>query len=407
MNQTTLVSMKPRICLIAPGLLPVPATQGGAIETLITNLIQENERHGELALTVVTSYDSKALTLAHSIHNTKFIWISKVSSLQHILFKLSRALIRRIRRDYTVLPSIYYRQVLTVLGKRMNDFDAVIVEGGPSNAPHSFIQLCNDHLWYHLHFTPGNTPIGHGYSTVLSVSDFAANAWRNHCQDSTVNIFTVHNGIDIKRFDREWNNEERETLRRSIGLNLNDFVVLYCGRIIREKGVLELLHAIELVNDDRVKLMIVGSSNFGPSEQTPYTDEVQQTVNRLGNRVVYTGYVPNDQLYRYYKSADIQAFPSIWEEAAGLVGVEGMASGLPLIVTHSGGIQEYVSSECSIVVERGENLISSLAQAIITLRDNPERRKRMSKAGMEHARLFDTFAMYHQFVDACKKVCNA
>ena len=46
-----------RICLIAPGLLPVPATQGGAIETLMTSIVNQNELYKELDLTVVTTFD--------------------------------------------------------------------------------------------------------------------------------------------------------------------------------------------------------------------------------------------------------------------------------------------------------------------------------------------------------------
>ena len=98
----------------------------------------------------------------------------------------------------------------------------------------------------------------------------------------------------------------------------------------------------------------------------------------------------------------MQAIPSMCEEAAGLVGIEGMAAGLPLVVTHSGGLQEYVSSDCSIVVERDDNLIESLADAILTLRDDPSKRARMAQAGVERSRLFDTKAMYSQFVQACK-----
>ena len=52
--------LKPRICLIAPGLLPVPATQGGAIETLMTSLADENERQQRLDLTVVTPADTES-----------------------------------------------------------------------------------------------------------------------------------------------------------------------------------------------------------------------------------------------------------------------------------------------------------------------------------------------------------
>lgn len=49
----------------------------------------------------------------------------------------------------------------------------------------------------------------------------------------------------------------------------DDFIVIFCGRIMREKGVLELLQAISEIDDQHVKLMIVGSADFGPSNRTP------------------------------------------------------------------------------------------------------------------------------------------
>ena len=49
-----------RICLIAPGLLPVPATQGGAIETLMTSIVNQNELYKKLDLTVVTTFDDES-----------------------------------------------------------------------------------------------------------------------------------------------------------------------------------------------------------------------------------------------------------------------------------------------------------------------------------------------------------
>lgn len=64
---------------------------------------------------------------------------------------------------------------------------------------------------------------------------------------------------------------------------------------MREKGVLELLQAISEIDDQHVKLMIVGSADFGPSNRTPYVNAVVERVSHLGNRVAYIGYVPNDR----------------------------------------------------------------------------------------------------------------
>ena len=164
--------------------------------------------------------------------------------------------------------------------------------------------------------------------------------------------------------------------------------------------MLELLKAIQRIDDDHVKLMVVGSPDFAKSSRTPYLNKVQSLVDELGDRVAFTGYVPNDQVYRYSKSADVQVVPSLWEEAAGLVGVEAMAAGLPLIVSHSGGLQEYVPETCSIVVERNESFISSLSDVIVSLREHPELCESMMKNGLLQAEQFSEQTFYDEFVRA-------
>lgn len=390
-----------RICLIAPGLLLVPATQGGAIETLMTSLIEENEKHGLLDLTVVAPYDDESRRRAERLRHTRFIMVSSPSRPQKVWYRGVHAVVRRALPSMNHLSSVFYLQAMQAI--RRETFDVVMLEGGPAEGLTAYDRLFPGKMWYHLHYTPAaDQPFDSSASRVIAVSDFAGRRWAENCVRRQ-RIITVRNGIDISRFMREISQSERTVIRSSLGFADDDFVVMYCGRIIPEKGILELLDAIGAIDDAHVKLMIIGSSNFGPSERTPYVDQVVASANRLGDRAVFTGYVDNDDLYRFSKSADMQVVPSIWEEAAGLVVVEGMAAGLPLVVTNSGGIQEYVSSECSITVDRDGELANSLADAIVTLRDDPARRRIMSEVGRSRARSFSTETMYRQFVDACEQ----
>lgn len=92
----------------------------------------------------------------------------------------------------------------------------------------------------------------------------------------------------------------------------------------------------------------------------------------------------------------------MWEDAAPLVPVEAMAAGLPLIVTRSGGIEEYTSPECAVIVERDGQIVESLSRAIVSLQRNPDRCNKMSQAGLARAQLYGMRSMYQQFVAACK-----
>ena len=384
-----------RVCLVSPGLLPVPATQGGAIETLMTTLMRQNERFHRMDLTVVSPDEPKARALAEEYRSTHVMFLQS-PGLPYKVANRVRNLWNRKKRSCV---SAYYAKALATV-KKAGPFDAVIIEGGPCDAMAPYEDYCGDALMYHLHYDPTTPFHSTGYSRVIAVSDYVANSWRRNCLDPVTDVRVAHNGIDVSKFQRGFTEDDRKAIRARFGFAPDDFVALYCGRIIEVKGVLELLKAIQRIDDDHVKLMVVGSPDFAKSSRTPYLNKVQSLVDELGDRVAFTGYVPNDQVYRYSKSADVQVVPSLWEEAAGLVGVEAMAAGLPLIVSHSGGLQEYVPETCSIVVERNESFISSLSDVIVSLREHPELCESMMKNGLLQAEQFSEQTFYDEFVRA-------
>ena len=75
-----------------------------------------------------------------------------------------------------------------------------------------------------------------------------------------------------------------------------------------------------------------------------------------------------------------------------------MAAGLPLIVTRSGGIEEYTSPECAVIVERDGQIVESLSRAIVSLQRNPDRCNKMSQAGLARAQLYGMRSMYQQLL---------
>lgn len=389
-----------RVCLVAPGELPVPATQGGAVETLITTLVKQNEINGDMKLTVAAPKDKKSELEASFFKKTHFIYVPTAKSIKRLIHKCIQFAWDKLGLNHSVpLNTPFQREAAKLVNPE--EYDIIVMEGGMFEPTALYRKRYGDKLWYHLHGVPEAPFKCLGYKTVISVSEFAKKSWLQYCdEDTTHSVSVVHNGIDVAKFQREFTEENRKAIRARLGFAPDDFVVLYCGRIIEAKGVLELLKAIQRIDDDHVKLMVVGSPDFAKSSRTPYLDKVQSLVDELGDRVAFTGYVPNDQVHQYSKSADVQVVPSLWEEAAGLVGVEAMAAGLPLIVSHSGGLQEYVPETCSIVVERDESFISSLSDAIVSLREHPELCESMMKNGLLQAELFSEQTFYDEFVRA-------
>ena len=122
---------------------------------------------------------------------------------------------------------------------------------------------------------------------------------------------------------------------------------------------------------------------------------------KMGN-VIYLGYIPNAKMQDYYAVSDMMVIPSIWQEGAGLVTIEGMAAGLPLIITDSGGMVEYVNDECAIKVPINDDLPRNLAAQIERLSGDAALRKEMGEAGKARAKRFNPKSFYDSYVRIVK-----
>ena len=187
-------------------------------------------------------------------------------------------------------------------------------------------------------------------------------------------------------------------LRASLGFAPEDFVVLFCGRLEPDKGIHKLLEAMENIHDPRIKLLIVGSPFFGRTQQSPFLRKLEQQAEALGDRVRFTGYVPNDSMPEYYRLADLVCVPTLVEEAAGLVAVEAMGCGRPVLATRSGGMPEYLDGSQAVLVDRDGNVAGQLSFAIRMLYEHPDLRAQMSTAGAKTAQRYSSARFYDDFV---------
>lgn len=121
---------------------------------------------------------------------------------------------------------------------------------------------------------------------------------------------------------------------------------------MEEKGVRELLQAFQQVQYDDVTLLIIGSANFGSKTNTPYEKEVAKIIEASPRQIIFTGFVHQTKLYKYYNIADIAVMPSLFQDPAPLVCIETQATGTPLIATRVGGIPEYVTKDSALLIDK-------------------------------------------------------
>ena len=204
-------------------------------------------------------------------------------------------------------------------------------------------------------------------------------------------IQTVLNGIDLSRFSPK---ETTTVNRKEIGFSDEEFVMVYSGRINKDKGVSELIDAmLQLKNYPKIKLMILGSSFFNDADiNDAFVFHLRSKSEEIIDKIVFTGFIPYNQVPDYLHLANIAVLPSMWDEPFGLTIVEALAMGLPLITTRSGGIPE-ICEGVATIVER-DNIVNNLVPAILDLYEHPEKRRQMAASSLERAKLFgkDTFA---------------
>jgi len=184
-------------------------------------------------------------------------------------------------------------------------------------------------------------------------------------------------GVDLLRFTpRNHRQLEVAAIRKSMGVAENEFVIGFVGRLVKDKGIGELVAAFRQIkaNHANTRLLLIG--DFEPGD--PVAAEVRQYIEST-SEVIRLGFVPNTA--PYYRVMDIFALPTYREGFPG-VALEAQASGVPVITTNAtGAIDSIIDGVTGLLVPFGDS--TSLARAIDKLLSNAETRARMGRAGRE------------------------
>lgn len=393
-----------RICFVTSGSLPVPAVRGGAVEQLVQQLCEDNERTPNFEITCITKYDAEAIEIQHTFRHTKFENIKTRGKLYYWITRKVHGLIYRMTRGDNPLVYIYEWRTNKYLLKHAQNFDMVIAEACDIMLLKSLSKkIGRERICLHLHGPLQSTPqYDRIFGNLLAVSDYIRKNYISTPHSLPADrALTLMNGIDVSRFSKELPDAEREKMRKQIGLRKDDFVIVFCGRIIKEKGVKQLMEAVLGISNIQMKLLIIGASNFGNGNKGTYPQEVFDLANQHSGRIFFTGFVKNENLWKYYKLVDIGVVPSMWNDPCPLVMFEMLASSLPTIATRMGGIPEIATSETTVFVENDSHIVDSLRKAILTLYSSSEKRKEMSQAAVKRSLQFDRSKYFETF---CQQV---
>jgi glycosyltransferase involved in cell wall biosynthesis len=187
-------------------------------------------------------------------------------------------------------------------------------------------------------------------------------------------IYVIPNGIDF---------DEIQKIR--VEDRLKHPAILFMGTYSLKKGIDVLLNAVPIIRKEIPSLHVYIAGKSVSEEEDKNLKKLAEELN-IEESVSFLGFISGAEKYAYYKSADIYVHPSRYEPF-GVVLLEAMACGKPIVASRVGGIPFVVEDGETGLLFKSEN-VEELAEKVILLLRNKELRVKMGKAGRERAKLF-------------------
>ncbi|KJS80054.1 MAG: glycosyl transferase family 1 [Peptococcaceae bacterium BICA1-8] len=233
---------------------------------------------------------------------------------------------------------------------------------------------------------------------VLVCSEAMKSEIANIFQTPQDKVEVVNNGIDIKKI------KISKEIPRTDYASPDEKIVLFVGRLVPEKGVQVLIEAMPrvLTFEPKTKLLIAGKG--------PYENSLKDLVRAKGleNRVNFLGFINDEERDVLYRYADCIVFPSLYEPF-GIVALEGMVAGSPVVVADTGGLSEIVQHGVNGLKCITGNADSLSDQIICTFTDDPLVAKMVKRALEDVANKYSwdgiavqTLNLYEEIIEESK-----
>ena len=210
---------------------------------------------------------------------------------------------------------------------------------------------------------------------VIVCSEFMKRECAHALQAPFDKMDVIYNGVDPKKFQIDSSASELALFRSQFAAP-EEKIVFFVGRLVREKGVQVLIEALPKIRwgYHDTKLLIVGGG---------YRDHLVNLAHYVSmeRHVYFTGFVPDSDLLKIYKIADIACFPSLYEPF-GIVALEAMAARVPVVVSDAGGLPEVVQDQVSGTTTYAGNP-NSLADGILSVLHQPARAVQLAEVAYQ------------------------
>jgi len=287
--------------------------------------------------------------------------------------KLCNHLVKKERREFDILSAHDWLSVL----------------GGISSKRHLELPLV-----FHVHSTERGRALGGGSCTVenfeakgAEVSDGIITVSKVMREELISVGFPVHkinviwNGVDAenKYNPKNIHEESISALRKRYGIQDDELMIFYCGRLIAVKGIDCLVRAMPQVLQEmpNAKLVIVGMGNL-----YPYLEDIAKQLNIQDKVIFRYEFISEDERIEHYAASDVCVFPSHYEPF-GIVATEAMSMKKPVVVGAIGtsGFKEQVietgKDQCGYLIDPNDP--NDIAHAVTTILQDPDHAKKLGE----------------------------
>ncbi|MCI5936092.1 MAG: glycosyltransferase [Lachnospiraceae bacterium] len=187
-------------------------------------------------------------------------------------------------------------------------------------------------------------------------------------------------GVNLEQYypTRDQEMDDRNKLRKELGIPEHGFHIVSAGELNQNKNHIVVIEALAKIARDDIYYSICGEG--------PIRKELEAKIKECGlsEHVFLRGY--RNDMPQVWKTADLSVFPSI-REGMGMVGLEAMASGIPLIAADNRGTREYVTDQKNGLVCKASSA-EAFAEAILYMYKNEDQRRMFAETAMETVKKF-------------------
>ena len=364
-----------KAAIIAPNSLPVPPVRGGGIQNGIAEIIKHYRNYKPYVFSIcepgvdhLPLFEVDGLAEHHRIRLTS--WEEFKINLTHLSRRNYFPYVLEICKQLKeIKPDIIHVRsrpwFLPILRKYLGK-GIKIIEHNHNNY---FMEMGRREVKGYLDLMDAFAGPSRFTVNAEVLSRFPEEA--NRC-------FVIYNGVNIDKFRPKWEKKgAADEVRKRLGIAQDDVVILFVGRLSKDKGVDVLVEAIKRIPDNlrKVKFLVVGSRFFGSDDKvTDFMKKLYESAKAISDKVIFTGFVPPDKINEIYWASDVLVVPSRME-TFGHVYAEAGASGLPVVATKAGAIPEIVADgETGLLMDDPKN-IDDLKDKIWYFIENPQMRR--------------------------------